>query len=384
VCNLSETSDIFSCQVPYFSVTNFVSDLRKFDEVIDVRTESEFAEDRIFNSINLPVLDNQQRVEIGTLYKKEKSIARKLGAALINKNTSEHIINHFMTKDLSYKPLIYCWRGGHRSKSLAIILKEIGFEPSILSGGYKEYRKLVRNTLHIKAGIDNKIKFDDCKIVLISGSTGSGKSLLLETLEKRGEQVLHLEQLAKHKGSVLGDYPNESQPTQKLFETEAFEKLEFQFEPNKVIWVENESSKIGKILLPKRIWSKMLESPRIHINVEMQDRIRFILKDYDYMCSDENKPLLIEILQRLKKHIGNEKVQTWCHYVHLSHYDKLVEDLIEDYYDKTYKKPRGNALRTFDVPQGLILDPDKMVTSYIIDEIIKFGNSHINSFNLLE
>jgi len=387
-CTYQKPPETYSCEVPYFSVSDFYPNVKKFDEIIDVRSEDEFAEDRIFNAINLPVLDNQQRIEVGTLYKKEKSIARKLGAALINKNTSEHLINHFMSKELTYKPLIYCWRGGHRSRSLAIILKEIGFEPSILSGGYKEYRKMVRSTvqeetnpnrIQDEANDQIKTKFDDCKIILVSGCTGSGKSLLLETLERRGEQILHLEQLAKHKGSVLGNYPNEPQPSQKWFETEIYQKIEFEFDPKKVIWVENESIKVGNCAVPMRVWKKMLESPRIHINVSMEDRIKFILKDYDYITTEESKPGLIETLTRLERHAGKKKPAEWCEMVRNSKYEELVGDLIVEYYDKTYRKPRGTAMETYDVPQGLILDQEKLLTSSMVNEIISVGENYIQS-----
>ena len=370
----------YSCEVPYFSVSDFGKNIKQFDEIIDVRTEDEFAEDRIFNAINLPVLDNQQRIEIGTLYKKEKSIAKKLGAALINKNTSEHIVNHFMNKDLNYKPLIYCWRGGHRSRSLAIILKEIGFQPAILSGGYKEYRKMVRNKVQEETTDDNRTTFDDCKIILVSGSTGSGKSLLLETLEKRGEQILHLEDLAKHKGSVLGNYPNEAQPSQKLFETKIYQKIEFDFDPRKVIWVENESTKVGQCNVPMRVWKKMLQSPRIHINVSLKDRVQFLLKDYEYMCTEESKAGLIEILTKLEKHAGKKKPAEWCEMVRSSQYEELIEDLMVEYYDKNYKKPRGSAMETYNIPGGLILDQNKLMNSVMMEDIIALGDNYISDY----
>jgi len=367
----------YSCHVPYFSVSDFNPKVKMFDEIIDVRTPDEFAEDRVFGAINLPVLDNQQRIEVGTLYKKEKSIARKLGAALINKNTSEHIVNHFMSKDLTYKPLIYCWRGGHRSRSLAIILKEIGFEPAILSGGYKEYRKLVRSSVQEETNEENRTNFDDCQIILVSGATGSGKSLLLETLEKRGEQVLHLEQLAKHKGSVLGNYPNEPQPGQKFFETEIYKKIEFEFDSKKVIWVENESTKVGKLAVPMRIWKKMLVSPRIHLTVSMEDRIKFLLKDYDYICTEESKPGLIQILTGLERHAGKKKPAEWCDMVKNSKYEELVGDLIVEYYDKSYQKPRGTALESYEVAQGLILDEEKLLDSSMVNDIISVGENYL-------
>ena len=153
---------------------------------------------------------------------------------------------------------------------MAIILKEIGFCPWILQGGWKDYRKIVRNGVTLMEDPERFDPLDDCKIILVSGTTGSGKSLLLETLEKAGEQVIHLERLAKHKGSTLGNYPGEVQPSQKMFESLLWHQIQFQLDPKKVIWVENESAKVGKIAVPNRLWRKMCQSPRIHMVVQVQ------------------------------------------------------------------------------------------------------------------
>ena len=178
----------------------------------------------------------------------------------------------------NYKPLIYCWRGGQRSKSLSLILRQIGYDAHVLMGGYKEYRRVVRD--YVQAETSSEV--EGFSFILMSGNTGNGKSRILEALRERGEQVLHLEEIAKHKGSVLGNYHNEPQPNQKYFETEVYDILHFKFKPDKVVWVEYESFKIGNITVPKVVSNKMLKSDRIHIEVDLEERIRFILKVNHY------------------------------------------------------------------------------------------------------
>ena len=369
----SLTTNCYSSVIPYLSVTQLQleSKVNDFDDVIDVRTPAEYSEDRVPDAVNVPVLDNDQRVMVGTLYKSNRLEARRQGAALISRNIAGHLENFFREKPLNYKPLIYCWRGGQRSRSLAIILKEIGFHPTLLEGGYKEYRKLVRSKLFDESPGSIMNKF---KIIKISGPTGCGKSLLLETLEKRGEQILHLEQLANHKGSVLGQYPGAPQPSQKMFETLLYQHLETKYTPEKVIWVENESSKIGKVIIPLGLWRKMLQSPRIQLNVDLEDRIQFILKDYDYFCQENSKNYLLNILKDLERYAGKKKSLLWSNFVENNQYKELVTDLIVNYYDLNYKKPLTKPKLTFQVPKSLILQPGNLLNSRLVDDLLNFGD----------
>ena len=369
-----------TCKIPYFTVADLKKGSTKlFDEIIDVRTPLEFAEDRIVGAINLPVLSNEQRVTVGTLYARDRMAARKLGAGLISGNISQHILNHFIDKPGNYKPLIYCWRGGQRSRSMALILNQIGFDAHIFQGGYKEYRKEVRD--HVQENV-KKNSIDDFHFILMSGTTGNGKSRILEALKERGEQMLHLEELAKHKGSVLGNYPGEPQPNQKYFESEIYKTLQFDFIPEKVVWVEYESFKIGNITVPKKVSNKMMESNRIHIEVDLEDRIQFILKDYDYICND--KPHLMECFKRLDRLAGKKKCDEWRNLVEEDKFEALVRDLIVEYYDKCYRIPRGEALRVFKVPEGLILDQSKLQNSKMITEMIELGNQFMKNPTKLE
>lgn len=364
-----------TCKIPYFTIENFKSgSAKQFDEIIDVRTPLEFAEDRIIGSINLPVLSNEQRVTVGTLYAKDRMAARKLGAGLISGNISQHILNHFIDKPGNYKPLIYCWRGGQRSRSMALILNQIGFDAHIFQGGYKEYRKVVRD--HVQENV-KKNEIDGFHFILMSGTTGNGKSRILEALKDKGEQMLHLEELAKHKGSVLGNYPGEPQPNQKYFESEIYQALQFNFVPEKVVWVEYESFKIGNITVPKKVSNKMMESNRIHIEVDLEDRIKFILKDYDYICND--KPHLMQCFSRLERLAGKKKCDEWRKLVDEDKFEPLVRDLIVEYYDKCYRIPRGEALDVFKVPEGIILDKNKLLNSQMVLDIINLGDQFMKN-----
>ena len=357
--------------VPHFSPSNLISDRNRFSEIIDVRTPLEYEDDRIHPAVNIPVLSNEERVKVGTLYNQKKFEARKLGASLISRNIGDHLTDHFADKEKHYKPLIYCWRGGQRSRSLAIILQEIGFQPSVVEGGYKAYRKMVRDTLfdETKTSLMNKFTF-----IRISGPTGSGKSLLLEVLKERGEQILHLEQLARHKGSVLGLYPGEKQPSQKHFETNLYEQLMTSFDPSKVIWIENESSKIGDIIVPVGLWRTMCRSERIQVNVSLEDRIDFILQDYDYMCQEASTEYLLQILDSIERYAGRKKIQSWKNLVIEKRFRELVSELIVGYYDLNYKKPNREPSESFDIPEGWLVKKNDLIHSSVVNEIISFGN----------
>jgi len=323
-------------------------------------------------AINLPVLSNEQRVQVGTLYHKDIMAGRKLGAALITANISKHILEHFTSKAGNYRPLVYCWRGGQRSRSMALILREIGFQAAIFQGGYKEYRQLVRETVQ-ESELRNRI--DEFKFILMSGTTGSGKSLILETLEKRGEQMIHLELLARHKGSVLGNYPGEVQPSQKLFESQLFHLLQFQMDPSKVVWLEYESFKIGNITVPK-LSNKMLVSDRVHIEATLDDRVTYILQDYSYICADPEA--LKATLRRLDRLAGKKVVDSWRRLVDEGQFEQLVRNLVVDYYDRCYRIPRGEALEVFQLPDGLILDKIALLNSALVGRLIDLGESHLN------
>jgi len=299
---------------------------KKFDTIIDVRSPLEFAEDHIVGAINCPVLSDLERQKVGTIYKKESSFKAKIiGSSLTAKNIAFHIENKFMEKKGSWQPLIYCWRGGQRSKAFSLVLSEVGWRTNQLKGGYKEYRNQVINFLD---NIGPKLK-----ITLISGKTGSAKTKILKSIENEGGQILDLEGLANHKGSLLGKIPDLIQPSQKFFESLIFNKIQNLNLKDK-IYIEAESSKIGNIHIPKSIWKKMIKSPRIEISANVELRAKFLVSDYDYMC---NNPTLINpIIKGLKNRLSKELFDEWTNLIERKKWFDLTKSFLENHYDPSY------------------------------------------------
>ena len=299
---------------------------KKFDTIIDVRSPLEFAEDHIVGAINCPVLSDLERQKVGTIYKKESSFKAKIiGSSLTAKNIAFHIENKFMEKKGSWQPLIYCWRGGQRSKAFSLVLSEVGWRTNQLKGGYKEYRNQVINFLD---NIGPKLK-----ITLISGKTGSAKTKILKSIENEGGQILDLEGLANHKGSLLGKIPDLIQPSQKFFESLIFNKIQNLNLKDK-IYIEAESSKIGNIHIPKSIWKKMINSPRIEISANIELRAKFLVSDYDYMCND---PTLINpIIKGLKNRLSKKLFDEWTNLIDRKKWFDLTKSFLENHYDPSY------------------------------------------------
>ena len=299
---------------------------KKFDTIIDVRSPLEFAEDHIVGAINCPVLSDLERQKVGTIYKRESSFKAKIiGSSLTAKNIAFHIENNFMEKKGSWQPLIYCWRGGQRSKAFSIVLSEVGWRTNQLKGGYKEYRNQVINFLD---NIGPKLK-----ITLISGKTGSAKTKILKSIENEGGQILDLEGLANHKGSLLGKIPDLIQPSQKFFESLIFNKIQ-KLNLKDKIYIEAESSKIGNIHIPKSIWKKMIKSPRIEISANVELRAKFLVSDYDYMCND---PTLINpIIKGLKNRLSKKLFDEWTNLIDRKKWFDLTKSFLENHYDPSY------------------------------------------------
>lgn len=302
-----------------------------YSEIIDVRSESEFAEDHIPCAINLPVLNDVERAKVGTLYKQVCPFdARKVGAALVAQNIAKHLNTHFAQKDKDYQPLLYCWRGGQRSNSMALVLNQIGWQVTILDGGYKTYRTHVRDRLQeLPQHFNYRV---------LSGMTGSGKTHILQQLAQRGLQVLDLEALANHRGSLLGqewDGKLSPQPSQKLFETLLLQALQA-FDTNKPVWVEAESNKIGQVYLPSALWQQMKQAKCVEIQLPMAVRINWLLQEYPHLTT--HPELLKSKLARLKSRHGSEKINQWYHLIDNGQWHDLVGDLLTNHYDPTYSR----------------------------------------------
>ena len=299
---------------------------KTFDTIIDVRSPLEYEEDHIIGSINCPVLNDQERIIVGTIYKKESTFKAKIiGSSLTARNIAKHIEEKFINQQGSWQPLVYCWRGGQRSKAFSIILSEVGWRTCQLEGGYKKYRNEVINFLN-RTG-------SKLKIILISGKTGSAKTKILQNIKLQGGQILDLENLANHKGSLLGKIPGLKQPSQKLFESKLYHQIK-QLDLRKNVYIEAESSKIGNIHIPKTIWAKMIVSPRIEIEADLELRSSFLLKDYRYMC--ENPELIKPIIYGLKNRLSKKLINDWLELITKKLWLDLTKSFLQNHYDPSY------------------------------------------------
>ena len=303
-----------------------LSQLAEFDEIIDVRTPAEFAEDHLPGAINCPVFSNEERIIVGTLYKQESPFeARKVGAAMVAKNIAHHLETRFKDHPKSWRPLIYCWRGGQRSGAMSIILSQVGWAAHKLDGGYKAYRRAVLDQLKtLPAQFTFKV---------VCGSTGSGKSRLLNALAALGRQVLDLEKLAQHRGSLLGRLPGQPQPSQKSFDSALLLALQ-QFDPARPVYVEAESNKIGLITLPPALIAAMHASECLLVEAPMNARIEGLLEDYRHYV--ENPELLISHMQNLHRFHGEKQLQHWTAQIQAGDFASMVGELLTLHYDPSY------------------------------------------------
>ena len=303
-----------------------VADLPAFPDIIDVRSPGEFAEDHIPGARNLPVLNDAERERVGTLYKQVSSFeAKKLGAALVSRNIAQHLETWFADKPKSYRPLVYCWRGGSRSGSLTHILQKIGFGAVQLEGGYKAYRR------HVVAELARLPALFDYRVVC--GPTGSGKSRLLQILAGEGAQVLDLEALAAHRGSLLGALPNQAQPTQKSFESAIWHVLS-RFDPARPVFVESESKKIGALRVPDALITAMRASTCLRLEVPLAARVQLLTEDYEHFLHDpETINRQLAFLAPLR---GSETIAAWQALANGQAWSDLVATLLDQHYDPTY------------------------------------------------
>lgn len=308
-----------------------VADLADFHEIIDVRSPAEFAEDHIPGAINCPVLDDAQRIEVGTLYKQVSPFeAKKIGAALVSENIARHLKERFLDRPKHWKPLIYCWRGGDRSGSMTTIFRAIGWPAGQLDGGYKAWRRHVIEQLD---GLPKKFSF-----IVIAGPTGSAKTHVLQAIGGLGEQILDLESLASHKGSVLGALPDARQPTQKMFETLLLQTLAG-FDPARPVYVEAESRKVGNLHVPEALMARIRVGDCCFIDASLPARVSFLLRDYDYFT--RNTTYLSQRLAALHGLQSNETLAGWQARVAAGEWPQLVEELLTLHYDPLYRRSQA-------------------------------------------
>jgi tRNA 2-selenouridine synthase len=305
-----------------------VAQLTGFDEIIDVRSESEFADDHVPGAVNYPVLNDAQRVEVGTIYKQVSSFdAKKIGAAMVSENIARHLRERFRDKPRDWRPLVYCWRGGGRSGALAHVLTQVGWQVGRLNGGYKAYRRAVIDDLDaMPAQFIWRV---------VCGMTGTGKSRLLRALDAAGAQVLDLEALAAHRGSVLGNLPDAPQPSQKLFESRVRHALRG-FDSSRTIYVESESKKIGVLRVPDALITAMWASETIMLEADVTTRVALLKDEYAHFLRDAST--LNAQLECLANLHGRDTIARWTGMASAGAWDALTEELLTRHYDPSYAR----------------------------------------------
>jgi tRNA 2-selenouridine synthase len=303
-----------------------ITRLNDFSSIIDARSQAEYAEDHLPGALNWPSLDDEERKLIGTIYTQVNPFeAKKRGAALAAANIARHIEANVISEPRSWQPLIYCWRGGNRSGSLAMVLGQIGFKVSVIEGGYKAFRAAMLGVLPELAS-----RFD---YRVICGPTGSGKTRLLHALAQAGAQVLDLEGLASHRSSVLGTIPGQPQPTQKRFDTLVWDALRG-FDPARPVFVESESKKVGNLAVPDALIERMRASPCLRLELADDERVALLLEDYDYFVQDQ--AAFCERLDALTQLRGRATVQDWQRQVADGKIENVVRELLVKHYDPGY------------------------------------------------
>jgi len=318
------------------SAEQALSTLDSFSAVIDARSEGEFAEDHLPGAVNWPSLNDEERKIVGTRYKQINQFeAKKLGAALVAKNIAEHIQREVLEKPKEWQPLVYCWRGGKRSGSLALILDQIGFKVTLVDGGYKAFRAaLVADLPQLAARHHYQV---------VCGTTGSGKTRLLHALAAQGAQVLDLEALANHRSSVLGMIPGLAQPSQKAFDSRIWAALRG-FDPARPVYIESESKKVGNVAVPEGLIAAMRLSPCLQLDLPEDERVALLLEDYAFFVKDIE--FFCERLSALTEARGKETVQDWQARARSGDVASVVRELLVKHYDPVYlQSMRRNFLQ---------------------------------------
>lgn len=338
------------------TVDEALSRLHEFHDILDARSPGEYALDRLPRAISTPVLTDAERAEVGTLYRNESGFdAKRVGAAMVARNVAQLLETQFAERPREWRPLIYCWRGGNRSGALATILSRVGWRVSLLEGGYKAFRHRVINDLEkLPATLQFRV---------IAGRTGCGKSLLLDALASRGAQVLDLEAIARHRGSVLGRMPGEPQPGQRHFETLLWERLST-FAPDRPVFVESESRRIGTCHLSESLTLAIRQAPCLVLEADRDRRSQLLINQYRHFI--EQPDTLDAQLNRLNEVHGRETIQAWRTLLAAGRFDELVQRLLGEHYDPAYDRSMNRNFARLHEAVVYRLDPTQ---SAALDEL---------------
>ena len=299
----------------------------RFHALIDVRSPAEFALDHLPGAINLPVLDDAERAEIGTLYvQTSKFLARRMGAAKVARNIAAHLDGALADRGGDFQPLVYCWRGGQRSGAMVTVMDQIGWPVTVLDGGYQTWRRQVKAALYDAA--------PSLQIVLLDGPTGSGKTEVLNRLGARGVQTLDLEAMANHRGSLFGAMPG-GQPSQKLFESRLHDAVS-RVDPARPVVVEAESSKIGARVVPPVLWRAMQAGRVIELSAPVEARARHTAATYAGISADA--AALDRALTHLPRHHSKATINGWREMAGDGAFEALAAELMVAHYDPAYAR----------------------------------------------
>ena len=328
------------------NAVDLLAQLHTFDTVIDARSEGEFAQDHLPGAVNWPTLNDEERKLIGTMYVQVNQFeAKKRGAAFAARNIAAHIERHVIDKPKDWKPLAYCWRGGKRSGSLSLILDQIGFRMTLVEGGYKAFRAaMVADIPRLVQGLKWRV---------VCGTTGSGKTRLLQSLAAQGAQVLDLEALANHRSSVLGAIPGVPQPSQKRFDTLVWDALRG-LDPMRPVYIESESKKVGNVSVPTALIQAMRMSPCLNLVLPDAERVALLLEDYAFFVRDTEH--FCQRLQVLAEFRGKVVVDAWIASVRAGNIAPVVQELLTLHYDPVYVQSMQRNFLHY--AQAQVIEPD--------------------------
>ena len=322
-----------------------LASLDSYDAILDARSPSEYADDRLPGALSTPVLDDAQRARVGTIYKQQSSFeAKRIGAALVSRNIAGILETQLAGRPRDWRPLVYCWRGGNRSGSLATVMARVGWRTAVLDGGYRAFRRRVLADLAV---LPESLDFR-----VVAGRTGSGKSLILQRLDRLGAQVLDLEALANHRGSVLGLMPDTVQPSQKRFESLAWDALR-RFDPARPVFVESESRRVGQCHLPDALIARMRAAPCIRVELSVEQRAELLLREYRHFVED--RAALFERLERLVPLHGRHTVDAWRALAESGRWHEFVVELLQAHYDPAYDRSMAKNYTGIDTARPLSL-----------------------------
>jgi tRNA 2-selenouridine synthase len=309
--------------------------LRKTLPVIDVRSEGEYNEGHIRGAINIPILNNEERKVVGTDYKQlGQQSAIMSGFRLIGPRLSQLVEDAERAAD-GKELLVHCWRGGMRSNYFCQFVGMARIKTHSLQGGYKTYRQFALDSFRTPL-----------KLMVIGGSTGSGKSEVLRALKQKGEQVIDLEALASHKGSVFGGLMMPKQPTTEQFQNDLFEAI-LTLDPQRRVWIEDESLSIGRIFLPKDFWDVMSGSPVVELDVHRDQRVDRLVEEYGTADSNE----FLVAMTKITKRLGGQHFKEAKESLLAGDMRRTIEILLT-YYDKAYgfglESKKGRIVKKFE------------------------------------